>query len=106
METEEENGEEVIKIQEKHFSPLDAHTYSVNYVEFSPCGTMLASCSLDGTTLVWNAEVVIVRAISLSIPNYLLMTILFGRMAVKQSLHSSILQQVSAYAVGHQMVQK
>lgn len=36
VETEEEDGEEVIKIQEKSFSPLDAHTYSVNYVEFSP----------------------------------------------------------------------
>ncbi|TGZ53321.1 WD repeat, SAM and U-box domain-containing protein 1 [Temnothorax longispinosus] len=56
VETEEEDGEEVIKIQEKPFSPLDAHTYSVNYVEFSPCGSMLASCSLDGTTLVWNTE--------------------------------------------------
>lgn len=57
IETEEEDGEEVIKIHEKPFSPLDAHTYSVNYVEFSPCGSMLASCSLDGTTLVWNTEV-------------------------------------------------
>ena len=57
VETEEEDGGEVIKIQEKSFSPLDAHTYSVNYVEFSPCGSMLASCSLDGTTLVWNTEV-------------------------------------------------
>ncbi|KMQ94861.1 wd sam and u-box domain-containing protein 1 [Lasius niger] len=56
VETEEEDGEEVIKIQEKSFSPLDAHTYSVNYVEFSPCGSMLASCSLDGTTVVWNTE--------------------------------------------------
>ncbi|KYM78707.1 WD repeat, SAM and U-box domain-containing protein 1 [Atta colombica] len=56
VETEEENEEEVIKIQEKSFSPLDAHTYSVNYVEFSPCGSMLASCSLDGTTLIWNTE--------------------------------------------------
>ncbi|EZA49221.1 WD repeat, SAM and U-box domain-containing protein [Ooceraea biroi] len=56
VETEEEEGEEVIKIQEKPFSPLDAHTYSVNYVEFSPCGSMLASCSLDGTTLVWDTE--------------------------------------------------
>lgn len=57
VETEEEDGEEVIKIQEKPFSPLDAHTYSVNYVEFSPCGSMLASCSLDGTALIWDAEV-------------------------------------------------
>ncbi|XP_011630777.1 WD repeat, SAM and U-box domain-containing protein 1-like isoform X1 [Pogonomyrmex barbatus] len=56
VEMEEEDGEEVIKILEKPFSPLDAHTYSVNYVEFSPCGSMLASCSLDGTTLLWNTE--------------------------------------------------
>jgi WD40 repeat protein len=59
VEIEEEEGEERIKIQEKSFSPLDTHTYSVNYVEFSPCGSMLASCSLDGTTLIWNTEVII-----------------------------------------------
>jgi len=52
----------MIKIQEKSFSPLDAHTYSVNYVEFSPCGSMLASCSLDGTTLIWNTEVTTVSS--------------------------------------------
>ncbi|XP_015187428.1 PREDICTED: WD repeat, SAM and U-box domain-containing protein 1 isoform X1 [Polistes dominula] len=51
-----EEDEEDRKFQEKSFSPLDGHKYSVNYVEFSPCGTMLASCSLDGTTIVWNTE--------------------------------------------------
>lgn len=59
VETEEEDGEEIIKIQEKPFSPLDAHTYSVNYVEFSPCGSMLVSCSLDGTAVVWSTEVTV-----------------------------------------------
>ncbi|XP_043686565.1 WD repeat, SAM and U-box domain-containing protein 1-like [Vespula pensylvanica] len=51
-----EEDEEDIKFQEKSYSPLDGHKYSVNHVEFSPCGTMLASCSLDGTTIVWNTE--------------------------------------------------
>ncbi|KAK0158268.1 hypothetical protein PV328_009292 [Microctonus aethiopoides] len=45
-----------IKFIEKNFSPIEGHKYSVNYVEFSPCGTMLASCSLDGTTMIWNIE--------------------------------------------------
>lgn len=67
VEAEEEDGEEVIKIHEKSFSPLDAHTYSVNYVEFSPCGSMLASCSLDGTSLVWNTEVTIASLRELSL---------------------------------------
>lgn len=48
-----------IKFIEKNFSPIEGHKYSVNYVEFSPCGTMLASCSLDGTTMIWNTEVYI-----------------------------------------------
>lgn len=38
------------------YSPLDGHKYSVNYVEFSPSGMMLASCSMDGSTMVWNVE--------------------------------------------------
>ncbi|KAG7206559.1 hypothetical protein KM043_000247 [Ampulex compressa] len=36
--------------------PLEGHAYSVNHVEFSPCGRMLASCSLDGTAVLWNVE--------------------------------------------------
>ncbi|XP_066594956.1 WD repeat, SAM and U-box domain-containing protein 1-like isoform X2 [Prorops nasuta] len=52
---ETEEGEEY-KLQEKSFSPLDVHKYSVNFVEFSPCGNMLASCSMDGTTLIWDAD--------------------------------------------------
>ncbi|XP_076377154.1 WD repeat, SAM and U-box domain-containing protein 1 isoform X4 [Megalopta genalis] len=46
----------VTKCLEKSYSPLDGHKYSINHVEFSPCGTMLASCSLDGTAIIWNTE--------------------------------------------------
>ncbi|XP_043288642.1 uncharacterized WD repeat-containing protein alr2800-like [Venturia canescens] len=58
MGEEENNDEDDIdkKFEEKPFSPLDAHKYSVNYVEFSPCGKMLASCSLDGSTIIWDTE--------------------------------------------------
>lgn len=56
-----EDGEQIthveLKFLDKSFSPIDGHKYSVNYVEFSPCGTMLASCSLDGTTMIWCTEV-------------------------------------------------
>lgn len=47
-----------MKFQEKSYSPLDGHKYSINHVEFSPCGRMLASCSLDGTVVIWNTEVI------------------------------------------------
>ncbi|XP_076285183.1 WD repeat, SAM and U-box domain-containing protein 1 isoform X2 [Lasioglossum baleicum] len=59
IETDEEVedcGDPVIKCREKPYSPLDTHKYSINHVEFSPCGTMLASCSLDGTAIIWNTE--------------------------------------------------
>ncbi|KZC07174.1 WD repeat, SAM and U-box domain-containing protein 1 [Dufourea novaeangliae] len=55
----DEDGDSVnvaMKFQEKPYSPMDGHKYSVNHVEFSPCGTMLASCSLDGTAIIWNTE--------------------------------------------------
>ncbi|XP_076241423.1 uncharacterized protein LOC143183650 isoform X2 [Calliopsis andreniformis] len=55
-EDEKENSLFAVKFQEKPYSPLDGHKYSVNHVEFSPCGTMLASCSLDGTAIVWDTE--------------------------------------------------
>ncbi|XP_017788766.1 PREDICTED: WD repeat, SAM and U-box domain-containing protein 1-like [Habropoda laboriosa] len=45
-----------MKFREKSYSPLDGHKYGINHVEFSPCGTMLASCSSDGTAIVWNTE--------------------------------------------------
>ncbi|XP_057328028.1 WD repeat, SAM and U-box domain-containing protein 1-like isoform X2 [Microplitis mediator] len=55
-----EDGEQIthveLKFVDKSFSPIDGHKYSVNYVEFSPCGSMLASCSLDGTTMIWCTE--------------------------------------------------
>lgn len=54
---EEEDSDITMSFQEKFYSPLDGHTYSINYVEFSPCGNMLASCSLDGTAIIWNTEV-------------------------------------------------
>ncbi|XP_076180515.1 WD repeat, SAM and U-box domain-containing protein 1 isoform X2 [Ptiloglossa arizonensis] len=53
---EEEDSDITMSFQEKFYSPLDGHTYSINYVEFSPCGNMLASCSLDGTAIIWNTE--------------------------------------------------
>ncbi|XP_076332510.1 WD repeat, SAM and U-box domain-containing protein 1-like isoform X2 [Tachypleus tridentatus] len=37
-------------------SPLVSHTYGVNCVRFSPSGTLLASCSIDGTVILWNAQ--------------------------------------------------
>lgn len=44
-------------LEESDGSPLDGHSYSVNHVEFSKDGSLLASCSLDGWTLLWNPEV-------------------------------------------------
>ncbi|CAL7950830.1 unnamed protein product [Xylocopa violacea] len=57
IEIEDEADSEItMKFQEKSYSPLDGHKYSINHVEFSPCGHMLASCSLDGTVIIWNTE--------------------------------------------------
>ncbi|XP_072274299.1 WD repeat, SAM and U-box domain-containing protein 1 isoform X2 [Pyxicephalus adspersus] len=39
---------------EVSFSPLRGHTYAVHCCCFSPGQTMLASCSTDGRTIVWN----------------------------------------------------
>ncbi|XP_040213837.1 WD repeat, SAM and U-box domain-containing protein 1 isoform X2 [Rana temporaria] len=36
------------------FSPLRGHTYAVHCCCFSPSQTMLASCSTDGRTILWN----------------------------------------------------
>jgi WD40 repeat protein len=49
--------EENNNVEEISWSPLEGHTYPVNYVEFSRDGTKLASCSLDGCTNIWEAEV-------------------------------------------------
>ncbi|XP_023372589.1 WD repeat, SAM and U-box domain-containing protein 1 isoform X2 [Otolemur garnettii] len=37
-------------------SPLKFHTYAVHYCCFSPSGHILASCSTDGTTVLWNTQ--------------------------------------------------
>ncbi|OPJ89178.1 bromodomain adjacent to zinc finger domain protein 2B isoform E [Patagioenas fasciata monilis] len=37
------------------YSPLKGHTYAVHCCCFSPSGRVLASCSTDGTTVVWDA---------------------------------------------------
>ncbi|XP_078183780.1 WD repeat, SAM and U-box domain-containing protein 1 isoform X12 [Callithrix jacchus] len=37
-------------------SPLKFHTYAVHCCCFSPSGHILASCSTDGTTVLWNTE--------------------------------------------------
>lgn len=50
-------GEENNNIEELDYSPLEGHTYAINHVEFSKDGSMLASCSLDGCTNIWNASV-------------------------------------------------
>ncbi|XP_071867920.1 uncharacterized protein isoform X3 [Bombus fervidus] len=39
---------------EAYFSPLQGHKYGVTSVKVSPQSTMLASASIDGTTLLWN----------------------------------------------------
>ncbi|XP_060523216.1 WD repeat, SAM and U-box domain-containing protein 1-like isoform X2 [Cylas formicarius] len=46
--------EENNNIEELSCSPLEGHTYAVNYVEFSKDGSKLASSSLDGCTLIWD----------------------------------------------------
>lgn len=38
------------------YSPLKGHAYAVHCCCFSPSGQTLASCSTDGTTIVWDAR--------------------------------------------------
>ncbi|KAM9284435.1 WD repeat, SAM and U-box domain-containing protein 1 isoform 3-T4 [Cariama cristata] len=38
------------------YSPLKGHTYAVHCCCFSPSGHVLASCSTDGTTVVWDTR--------------------------------------------------
>ncbi|XP_075567021.1 WD repeat, SAM and U-box domain-containing protein 1 isoform X3 [Pelecanus crispus] len=38
------------------YSPLRGHTYAVHCCCFSPSGHLLASCSTDGTTMVWDTR--------------------------------------------------
>jgi WD40 repeat protein len=49
------NGEG--RFEESDSSPMEGHRYGVNQVEFSPNGELLASCSLDGSTILWDASV-------------------------------------------------
>lgn len=42
---------------EAYFSPLMGHKYGVTSVKVSPQSTMLATSSIDGTTLLWNLRV-------------------------------------------------
>lgn len=37
-------------------SPLCGHTYVVYKCQFSPFGTTLASCSMDGSIILWNVK--------------------------------------------------
>ncbi|XP_028928202.1 WD repeat, SAM and U-box domain-containing protein 1 isoform X1 [Ornithorhynchus anatinus] len=37
-------------------SPLKGHTYAVHCCRFSPSGHILASCSTDGTTVLWSSQ--------------------------------------------------
>ncbi|KAM9189403.1 WD repeat, SAM and U-box domain-containing protein 1 isoform 1-T1 [Mergus octosetaceus] len=41
---------------ELSYSPLKGHTYAVHCCCFSPSGHLLASCSTDGTTMVWDTR--------------------------------------------------
>ncbi|KAL8183345.1 UNVERIFIED_CONTAM: hypothetical protein K2H54_037765 [Gekko kuhli] len=42
--------------EELPYSPLKGHTYAVHCCCFSPSGHILASCSTDGTTVLWNTQ--------------------------------------------------
>lgn len=64
--------EENNNIEELNCSPLEGHTYSINHVEFSHDGTMLATCSLDGGTIIWNPEVCVIFCVVNSFKGLLL----------------------------------
>nr|XP_056717280.1 WD repeat, SAM and U-box domain-containing protein 1 [Euleptes europaea] len=42
--------------EELPYSPLKGHTYAVHCCCFSPSGHILASCSTDGNTILWNSK--------------------------------------------------
>ncbi len=37
-------------------SPLCGHNYAVNFVHFTPLGTLLATCSQDGKVIIWDVR--------------------------------------------------
>lgn len=41
-------------MEELQSSPIDGHSYAIHNVEFSSDGSMLATCSLDGSANIWN----------------------------------------------------
>ncbi|NXS08944.1 WSDU1 protein, partial [Neodrepanis coruscans] len=43
-------------LAELPFSPLRGHAYAVHCCRFSPSGRLLASCSTDGTTALWDTR--------------------------------------------------
>lgn len=46
-----------LRFQEvENCSPIEAHAFAVNQVEFSPCGKYVASCSADGCAVLWDTE--------------------------------------------------
>uniref|UniRef100_A0A7N4Q1J7 WD repeat, SAM and U-box domain-containing protein 1 n=1 Tax=Sarcophilus harrisii TaxID=9305 RepID=A0A7N4Q1J7_SARHA len=45
------------------YSPLKYHTYAVHCCCFSPSGHILASCSTDGTTVLWNTQTGLILAV-------------------------------------------
>lgn len=51
-------NDENLRFQEvENASPIEAHAFAVNQVEFSPCGRYVASCSTDGCAVLWDTEV-------------------------------------------------
>ncbi|GFG40879.1 hypothetical protein Cfor_08909 [Coptotermes formosanus] len=44
------------RFEESDSSPMEGHRYGINQVEFSPNGELLASCSLDGSTILWDTR--------------------------------------------------
>ena len=68
----DEDGESTQIFQEMNYNPLEGHKYGVNFVEISPCGSKLASCSMDGNTIIWDIEVSIKHSsLLLQPPNFL-----------------------------------
>lgn len=49
-------GNEQITVTDLPQSPLLKHTYAVNCVTFSPVGNVLATCSQDGSVVLWDTR--------------------------------------------------